>query len=308
MSNQILPFALPERMRTFGPMSNTIPAPIQSAIETRLGLAIRGSRPLGGGCIHHAQQVQTTRGDYFLKYNQRREAPNFAAEEKGLRLIEETHTLPVPKPILRGEVGDFAFLVLEYVTPGRQSGDFWEHFGEKLAQLHRHSAPSFGLDHDNYIGALPQSNRQRNSWPTFFVEERIQPMLRMAFDQGRMDPGSRTRWDAFLQRVDQFFPAEPPALLHGDLWGGNFLADTSGQVVVIDPAVYYGHREMELAFMQLFDSHSAAFYDAYHSTYPLEKGWQSRMDLYNLYPLLVHVNLFGGGYATTALRILKAYS
>ena len=288
-------------------MPLNLPAPLRSAIETRLGLSIAGSRSLGGGCIHHAQQLETNRGAYFLKYNHRREAPNFEAEEKGLNLLAATDTLPVPRPVLRGEAEDLAFLMLEYVAPGRKAGDFWENMGAGLARLHLHSAPQFGLDHDNYIGALPQSNRQNNTWPAFFAEERIRPMLRLAFDGGKLDRRSAPQFEALLGRLASFFPEEPPALIHGDLWGGNLLTSPGGHAVLIDPAVYYGHREIELAFMQLFDSHPPALYAAYHSTYPLEKGWQSRLDLYNLYPLLVHVNLFGGGYADSVMRILKAY-
>ncbi|MCL4127062.1 UNVERIFIED_CONTAM: hypothetical protein GTU68_010994 [Idotea baltica] len=178
----------------------------------------------------------------------------------------------------------------------------------KLAKLHRSTDPDFGWKHDNYIGSLPQKNTTHTQWSDFFIEERIQPQLRRAINGGKVDKHIHSGFEKLFQQVEKLFPKEPPSFIHGDLWGGNLLTDTNGAPVLIDPAVYYGHREMELAFMTLFDSQPPQFYEAYESIYPLDSGWMDRIEICNLYPLLVHVNLFGGGYIESVLHILRRFT
>ena len=284
-----------------------VPIPILAQVERTYGLEIQQLQAIGGGCIHHAHRLDTASGPFFLKYNHSGQAHNFEVESKGLQLLAETGVVELPSVIGQGVAETYAYLLMEFIESGSRGDQFWEQLGSSLAQLHQHTSKGFGLDYDNYIGALPQSNHWRSSWPEFFVEERLQPMIRMAQNKGRMPKEVRGAFDRLLLRMNALFPNEPPALIHGDLWGGNLMTGKKGQAVLIDPAVYYGHREIELAFMTLFDSQPASFYQAYQSVWSLEPGWEERFDLYNLYPLMVHVNLFGGGYLQSVKSILNRY-
>jgi protein-ribulosamine 3-kinase len=284
-----------------------LPAEISAELEASFALTVQNSRSLGGGCIHHAQRLECAEGSYFIKYNQLSQLHNFEVEAKGLQLLGRGGILKVPEVIGTGKTEAYAFLVLELIESGSKASDYWEQLGEGLAQLHQQTQAQFGLAYDNYIGSLVQTNRYRKHWPDFFRDERLEPMLQMATKKGLIDKTTRQRFDRLYQKLDQFFPQEPPALLHGDLWGGNLMTGSTGEPVLIDPAVYYGHREMELAFMTLFDSQPPAFYQAYQSVYPLSEGYRERFDLCNLYPLLVHVNLFGIGYLGSVQRILGRY-
>ncbi|RMG73992.1 MAG: ketosamine-3-kinase, partial [Bacteroidetes bacterium] len=201
-----------------------------------------------------------------------------------------------------------AWLVLEFVESGPQTPAYWERLGQGLARLHQVSAPAFGLDHPNFIGSLPQRNTWHEEWVSFFIHERIDPMLEAAVKRGALSIKEVRAMERLYQRLPDLFPPEPPALIHGDLWGGNLLCDVNSQPVLIDPAVYYGHREMELAFMRLFDRQPPAFLEAYEEIWPLAPGFRDRIDVYHLYPLLVHVNLFGGSYAGSVRRILRPFT
>jgi fructosamine-3-kinase len=262
---------------------------------------------ISGGCIHHTYCLHTSVGKIFLKYNRLAEATNFAIEAQGLRLLGDTQVMTVPLVHGCGQVSEFAYILMDWVDQGRQGRDYWPTFGEQLAKLHQHTQPQFGLDHDNYIGALPQVNGLKDNWETFFVEHRLQPMVQMATERGHLDRNDRQAFERLYARLPGMFPVEPPALLHGDLWGGNVLNGLDGHPVLIDPAVYFGHREMELSFMTLFDKQPPTFYDAYQAVYPLDNDWRQRIDLCNLYPLLVHVNLFGGGYIASLRDALRQY-
>ncbi len=284
-----------------------IPIEVQREIETQLELKIQGSSSLGGGCIHNAQKVQTNKGLFFLKYNALSSFHNFEVESKGLDLLVPNCTFTIPKVQLLGKGDKYAFLLMEFIQQNSPSQNYWEDFGRKLADLHHHTRPQFGLDYDNYIGSLEQPNGLREAWISFFVECRIQPKLQQAVDQGSMPKGLIASFDKLFHRLDHFFPEEAPSLLHGDLWGGNILADSQGQAAIFDPAVYYGHREMELAFMTMFDRQPSAFYEAYQDQRALESDWESRFEVYNLYPLLVHVILFGQSYLGAIKRTLKRF-
>ncbi len=266
--------------------------------------------PIGGGCINDALRAETSAGVFFVKHNNARQYPGmFEAEARGLALLKGASgdTLGVPEVITYGESQDQAMLVLEFIEEGRRQEGFWEAFGHGLAQLHRQSQSSFGLDHPNYIGSLPQSNQPHPAWIDFFVEERLEPQLRMARDSEKAGSDLSRSFQALYPRLGDFFPEERPSLLHGDLWSGNFMADNRGRPALIDPAVYYGHRYMDLGMSQLFGGFASAFYDAYHQALPLEPSWRQSMDIANLYPLMVHVNLFGGGYLGSVQRILRRF-
>lgn len=283
---------------------------VENALADSLGSSIRlhAAEPVGGGCIHNAQKLETNAGEFFLKYNRVGEKANFQAEMAGLLLLGDAATLRVPKAISVGETGNHAFLLMEYIPTGARRREFWEEFGMGLAALHRQSAEGYGLDHANYIGRLPQRNTWKSTWVDFFIEERLETQLRLAERKGLASSKLRSQFEALYPRLSALMPVEPPSLLHGDLWSGNFMTDGEGHPTLIDPAVYFGHREIEIAFTQLFGGFSSAFYEAYHAAWPLQAGWQERVDLFNLYPLTVHLNLFGTGYLPQIQSILRRFT
>jgi len=265
---------------------------------------------IGGGCINDAHRVETGQGSFFVKFNHAGRYPGmFEAEAKGLELLYDAQKVAVPKVIGVGEQDDISMLVLEFIESSGQNPDFWQDFGRGLAELHRQQpeAAEFGLDHDNYIGSLPQRNNSHKSWTEFFVSERLEPQLKMARDSGQAGGELSKMFDKLYPRLPEFFPEEPPSLLHGDLWSGNYMTGGKGQAVIIDPAVYYGHRYMDLGMSKLFGGFSTAFYEAYNDAWPMESSWNESMDIANLYPLMVHVNLFGGGYLSSVKGILKRF-
>jgi fructosamine-3-kinase len=271
-------------------------------------VALNSTSPIGGGDINDAYLFNTSSGSFFVKKNSASRYPEmFRKEAMGLRLLEAAGELSVPEVVLSGEEGDTAYLVLKFIESGSRSGDFWDLFGTGMAMLHKHSSEAFGLDHDNYIGSLFQSNRQHDNWIDFFREERLNVQVKMARDEGSMGRDTVEAFERFYKRLDEIFPVEPPSLVHGDLWGGNYLSNETGEPVLIDPAVYYGHREMDIGMSRLFGGFSARFYEVYNNVYPLETGWQERLDYCNLYPLMVHVNLFGGSYLRSVENVLKNF-
>ncbi|MGI9544357.1 MAG: fructosamine kinase family protein [Cyclobacteriaceae bacterium] len=278
---------------------------ISSSID--LPVLVQQVSPIAGGCINQAYRITTDQGLFFIKTNSIDVEAMFKTEYKGLKLLSETSTLEIPDPIGFGTFKDHSYLVLSFVEAGSRHGDYWEDFGQRLAALHAIKASAYGLDFDNYIGRLPQKNRWLDNWLDFFVENRIKPQIKMAIDSQRFDVSITKVFEKLRLRLKDWFPDEPPSLLHGDLWSGNVMVGNEGWVCLVDPAVYYGHREMELAFTQLFGGFDPLFYKAYEEAAPLAPKFEQRVDLYNLYPLLVHVNLFGGGYIGSVKQILKRY-
>ncbi len=270
---------------------------------------VKSVNSVGGGSINQTYQINSTKQQYFVKINSATRYPGmFAAEEKGLQLLSKNCELAIPNVISHAKWQDDAFLVLEFIPSENRKKDFWEHFGEHLAHLHQQSSAQFGLDHNNYIGSLPQSNTFHQTWAEFFVVERLEPLMKQARDENLCDYNLSRKFDSLFHKMDTLFPQDPPALLHGDLWSGNFMTGPEGFASIYDPAVYYGHREMDLGMSRLFGGFDAAFYRSYHHTYPLEKGWEERLELANLYPLLVHLLLFGTGYLSGIQRTLSNYA
>ena len=287
-----------------------IPAQLDTIVCKKLSeihscdVHIHADNAIGGGCINNALKLKTNVGTYFLKWNDAAQFPGmFHSEAKGLNLLRDSNSVYVPEVILADEAGGYSFLLLEYIDAGAMNNNYWENFGSRLAELHRVSATNFGLDHDNYIGSLKQGNHQHPTWKEFFINERIIPQLTLA----NLDSRLTGKFDNLFEKLDDIFPNEPPALLHGDLWSGNYMVSATGDPVIMDTAVYFGHREMDLAMSKLFGGFDSRFYISYNKAFQLEKGWESRMDICNLYPLLVHVNLFGGSYLAQIESILRRF-
>lgn len=279
---------------------------------------IQGVTLLTGGCINHTVRLETSRGAYLLKWNHTPLPGMFRQEAAGLRLLAETKTVLTPEIIAvldENQEGLPAFIILEYIDPPKIKPNHWEaeEFGAQLAEMHYKTASvkgqRFGLDHDNYLGASLQPNRWSDDWVTFFREYRLDYQIRLAQNNGHLPPARQKMITRLLDRLPQFLGSQPhqPALLHGDLWSGNVIPDTNNRATLIDPAVYYGDREAEIAYTELFGGFSRRFYQAYDDTWPLEKNYSERRDLYNIYHLLNHLNLFGEAYGSQIDAILKYY-
>ena len=289
-------------------MVSSIPSVVVREVERQTGSAVMRFAFAGGGCINHVGVCETRNGSFFLKWNNLDRFPGmFEAEAKGLKMLKKSGPLYVPEVICRGEAEEFQFLVLENVREGRRAKDYWRNFGAGLARLHQTTAHNFGLDHDNYIGSLRQRNTQASSWTDFFRQHRLQVQLKLARDAGKVDTTLAKKFDSLFGRLNVLLSEETPSLVHGDLWGGNILITSKGQPCLIDPAIYFGSREMDLAMTQLFGGLDKSFFSDYENVFPLEPGYRERFDLYNLYPLLVHVNLFGGGYVRQVQSVLQTF-
>ncbi len=288
-------------------MNPKLLANISAAISdaTQRSFALRNSTPVGGGSINEAYRLEGTDGTrHFLKLNDARHLAMFVAEAEGLQTIAATSTICVPRPIAHGSANGQSYLVLEHLELGSR-GDA-RLLGGQLAALHRCVGDSFGFDHDNFIGTTPQLNARTDDWVTFWRERRLGFQLRLAAEngyQGQLQSLGEKLMDALPAFFANHMPQ--PSLLHGDLWSGNhaFLAD--GTPAIFDPAVYYGDRECDLAMTELFGGYAADFYAAYRAAYPLDAGYAARKHLYNLYHILNHANLFGGGYAGQAEQMMQ---
>jgi fructosamine-3-kinase len=285
---------------------------VQEAIELLLETKFVRVAPVSGGDINEAFSARLADGRrIFVKTNAQADPAMFPTEASGLRWLAEAGRLCVPRVIAvsSGRAGEPAFLVLEFLRSAPRRSNFDEELGRGLAEMHRFGAPGFGLDYDNFIGRLPQNNGPRDTWPEFYRERRLEPQLRLALDGGRVPPALAAAFDRLFTRLAELVgPAEPVARLHGDLWGGNLHVDERGAPCLIDPAVYGGHREVDLAMMKLFGGFGPRVFAAYDEAHALAAGHAERVLLYQLYPLLVHVNLFGGGYAGQVKQALTHYT
>ena len=289
-------------------MVSSIPPEVFQKVETLTNSRITGFDFAGGGCINRGGRLTTNHGRFFLKWNDAEKFPGmFAAEARGLSLLRACNCMTVPEVIHEDRANGFQFLLLEYIDQQEKASGYWKHFGAGLALLHRQSSATSGLDHTNYIGALPQSNSPASSWVEFFVERRLKAQLHLALKDNKIDHGVYKKFQDLFQKLPSLLPQEAPSLLHGDLWGGNLMTDRAGQPCLIDPAVYYGHREVDLAMTQLFGGFDSLFFQSYTGEYPLIPGYRERFDIYNLYPLLVHLNLFGRAYHSRVVSILEEF-
>ncbi|NNF58711.1 MAG: phosphotransferase [Rhodothermaceae bacterium] len=268
---------------------------------------------VGGGCIAHATRIETATGRFFLKWNDGEAGRTFEAEADGLRVLRNAAPpeLRVPEVLaVRNAAETPGFLLLEWLAPARPNQSDWERFGAALAALHRTEAPGegrYGYAKDNWIGSKPQRNRWVADWPTFFGEQRLRAQAETVRQRGAWNAAWDRPLDRLIARLPDLLPASPPpSVLHGDLWGGNALATADGRFALVDPAVYVGHREADLAMTELFGGFDAAFYEAYPAAWPLEPGYAERREVYNLFHLINHLT-HGPGYAGSVEGVLRRF-
>ncbi|HXA01153.1 MAG TPA: fructosamine kinase family protein [Cytophagaceae bacterium] len=276
---------------------------LQAAFQKQI--TVSKLKRLPGGCINNAVQVESSSGVFFIKWNSPELLPMFETEAKGLEILAEAGAIRVPEVYAFGCNEECSYLILEFVEREAQRKNFWKNFGIALSVLHRQSKQKYGLGFNNYIGLLPQQNDYNDDWLSFFIHQRLGTQLRIGLDKGSIDESYLFDFDQLFKKIPDILLSEKPALVHGDLWSGNVIV--AGQVCLIDPAVYYGNREAEIAFTKLFDGFDQDFYHAYQENFPMATGFEERAEIYNLYPLLVHVNLFGGSYLHQVKQTLKKF-
>ncbi|MEA5468024.1 fructosamine kinase family protein [Spirulina sp. 06S082] len=269
---------------------------------------ITAHRSIGGGSINQSYCVSDRDRAYFVKINQANQIEMFAAEYMGLQQMYETQTIRIPQPLCYDIAGENSFIVMEWLEFGRGDSRAWELMGKHLANLHQsQGSDRFGWTRNNTIGSTPQMNPWSENWGQFFAEQRIGFQLRLAKRRGGKFPNT----EQVVTRVKEILASwQPqPSLVHGDLWSGNAACTVDGEPVILDPATYWGDREVDLAMTELFGGFPAAFYRGYNQTWHLDRGYEGRKSLYNLYHVLNHFNLFGGGYesqaSTTITRLLS---
>jgi fructosamine-3-kinase len=285
-----------------GQVWHQIAAHIGQVTETPFVVSDRTS--VGGGCINQGYRLADRDRSYFVKLNQASQIAMFEAEAAGLQQMQAAQTIRVPTPICWGTTENSSYLVLEWIDLGRSSGAAWNVMGRQLAALHQTAtALNFGWERSNTIGSTPQINQWTADWSDFWTEHRIGWQLRLAKRQG----GNFANGDRLLAAIPKLLAGHQPvpALVHGDLWSGNAAISQAGEPVIFDPATYYGDREVDIAMTELFGGFPPEFYQGYQAAYPLDAGYQRRKTLYNLYHILNHFNLFGGGYEAQANRMIE---
>jgi protein-ribulosamine 3-kinase len=266
--------------------------------------------PVGGGSINNTYEVKiNNREKFFLKLNSSTEFPGlFEKEKNGLEFLGRQNRIHIPSVIFCETNKTHQLLLLEWIESGNRDESFWKKFGEQLAQLHNVSYECFGFEEDNYMGSLMQVNTFTNDWIEFFINCRLLPQVELASKKNRLQNNHIDSFDGLFKKLDLFFTTEKPCLLHGDLWSGNFMCNDRSLPVLIDPAVYFGNRSMDLAMTTLFGGFDKAFYDSYHYHFPLPGNYREQWEICNLYPLLIHLNLFGQSYLPGIITILKKFT
>lgn len=279
-------------------------------IESKLNEKIISKSNIGGGCISKAMQIKTTSGKrFFVKINNSSPKDMFTKEANGLLELNKAASIRIPSVIIFDE----AFILLEFIEPSAKVNNFFEDFGYKFAMLHKYTAEEFGFYEDNYIGSTKQINtaapEEKTNWTKFYFNKRILFQFKLAEKKGLSSSELRKGISILENKIEEILSGinEPPSLLHGDLWSGNFITGDDGKVCLIDPAVYYGSREADLAMTKLFGGFTAAFYQSYNECYPLLEGHEYRENIYKLYHVLNHLNLFGSSYYSQAISLLNFY-
>lgn len=264
---------------------------------------------VGGGSINETYKVIVNPNkSFFLKLNSAKKFPSlFEKEKNSLEFLAKQNILKVPNVFICESVDKEQLLLLEWIETGSRSQAFWKLFGEQLASLHQVTNDQFGFFEDNYMGALPQYNPFSKNWVDFFIHYRLQPQIELSKEKDLLSKKHLESFEKLNAKLVDIFNEENPALLHGDLWSGNYMCDASSMPVLIDPAVYYGHRSIDLGMTTLFGGFDKSFYDSYDYHYPFPSNYHEQWEICNLYPLLIHLNLFGSGYLSQIEGILNRY-
>lgn len=285
--------------------NSAVPQPVTDWLEKQGYGQLESVAAVAGGCINNGTRLKTTKGKgFFMKTNSQAPKDMFLRETEGLDALREADGPRVPEVFLDG----IDFLLMEDMDPAERGKDYWPTFGRELAQLHNYSNPQFGFEHDNYIGSTPQPNTWTDDGYSFYAEQRLGFQAQLAINNGLLSNAELSQVEKIASRLEDLIPTQPASLMHGDLWGGNAIADSQGQPALIDPAAHYGWAEAELAMMALFGGFGSGFYSAYEETRQLESGYRERFSLYNLYHLLNHLNLFGSGYYSQVVAVLDKYA
>ena len=265
---------------------------------------ITNTRSVGGGCINQGYKISSSDRNYFVKLNQASQVEMFAAEASGLKQMYATQTITVPKPVCWGIANNSCYIVLEWLNLDGSSSQAWTEMGTQLAQMHKiGTADKFGWERNNTIGSTPQINDWMDNWANFFAEKRIGYQLKLAKRKGGSFPDTTKVVEAIRGKLSNRKPEA--SLVHGDLWSGNAAVTRTGKPVILDPATYYGDREVDIAMTELFGGFPAPFYRGYNQAWQLDQEYQKRKTIYNLYHILNHFNLFGGGYGSQAKRMIE---
>jgi fructosamine-3-kinase len=264
--------------------------------------------PLGGGSINEVFRISGAhKHSFVVKVNSATKFPQlFAREATGLLALAPF--VQTPAVLAQGEVDGFQYLLMEWITEETPTAAFWKQFGTAMAALHTVQAPSFGSFENNYMGAVPQDNRDARDWSVFFAQRRLMPLADKCAEKGLLDKKDCSMIEQVCKILPHIFSSEPPALLHGDLWSGNFLCSSGARPVLIDPAVYYGHPSVDMGMTTLFGGFDTLFYEAYHYHKPLPPKYKEEWELCNLYPLLIHLLLFGSGYLGSIRQTLQRFA
>ncbi|HYG01761.1 MAG TPA: fructosamine kinase family protein [Chryseosolibacter sp.] len=286
---------------------NKIPDVIIQSLDEFIGRRFMVT-PSGGGCINNTCVIEAMKGRFFLKWNDALKYPGMlAAEVLGLQQVRSANAIRTPRVLAQAETNTYQYLLLECIASAPRSHNFWNDFGRQLALLHSCSSTTFGLDHDNYIGSLPQTNSTHDRWVDFLIHKRLKPQLDLALSNSLIANRTIGMFEKLFLMLPGVLSERQPCLLHGDLWSGNLMTDENGSPCLIDPAIYFGDNEVDLAMTQLFGGFDLSFLSAYQEITPLEEGWRERFDIYNLYPLLVHVNIFGETYVSQLHSMLRRF-
>ncbi|WP_406683089.1 fructosamine kinase family protein [Seonamhaeicola sp. MEBiC1930] len=275
--------------------------------ENFLNQNIETIQSVSGGDISEAIVIKTDKQKYFVKTNTLEKYHMFKTEALGLQAIAATKTIDTPIVYAFNTIENVSFILMEWIETKQPSSKDFEVLGNQLAQLHQSTSKNFGFNTDNHIGSLPQKNTVHNTWASFYTHERLLPQLEMAKQKGLLSDSECPLEKQIINQTESLFHNIKPSLLHGDLWSGNYLISKDGKPYLIDPAVYYGHNEVDIAMTKLFGGFGEHFYESYFSHYPSNADTSARIDLYQLYYLLVHLNLFGSSYYGSVKSILQKY-
>jgi len=261
---------------------------------------------VGGGSINDAFRYSVGNQDFFIKYNN--EVKGIIEKEvDGLKAIADLNAIRTPDIIAFNRIENFEVLVLPFLKQGVKSSNAWHKFGEQLAEMHSHPAPYYGWHQNNFIGSLPQTNSKADTFLEFFINQRLRPQIQLAHQRQYLSAQEVGQFENLFLKLQEILPDTQPSLVHGDLWSGNFMIGEGSTPYLIDPSIHYNFRETDIAFTHLFGGFDSKFYESYNAFYPLAPEFHDRIALYNIYPLLVHLNLFGTGYYSSVMRNLYCY-